>query len=214
VNFRQLFRIAGCTAITAAWILFALSAVAAAEQWTSPDGFLSVTNPDPSRFEAVEPPPQPFLVIWVAADDRIRLGVTTSEIPANIKLIQSSVEEGFAEELGGDFTRLPSRTISGYEVWTMTGKNQAMEITQCVLRRGPSVYKLVAATLGDVKDQETIDRFISSLTIHGSAADAPPAPAQEPVGENAIDRLSEKIGGASLVLLIVLLIYLYIRRRM
>jgi hypothetical protein len=143
----------------------------------------------------------------------MRLGVMKTQVPANVKLIQSSAEEGLAEELGGAVNRLPTKRVSGYEVWTMTGTGELGEVTQAMLRRGPVLYKLMAISIGPGKDQESIDRFIDSLKLRETDAESPDAPARDIGGGFDLHNLSKKIGGASLLILIVLLVYLAMRRR-
>ena len=84
--------------VTSLFVLL-LPTVANAETWTSPDGFLSVTPPDATQFQTMPTPPPPFVGLWLSNDESIKFGVMKTEIPPSIKLIQSSAEEGLAEEL-------------------------------------------------------------------------------------------------------------------
>jgi len=88
-----------------------------------------------------------------------------TQIPPNIKLIQSSAEEGLAEEIGGEVTRLPTKQVSGYEVWNMTAKGESVEITQAMIRHNGALYKLMAVTVGGSPDAAAINDFINSLSI-------------------------------------------------
>ena len=75
-------------------IVLALPALASAQTWTSPDGFLSLTPPDPTRFHAVPTPPAPFLGLWESDGESMKFGIMKVPIPPNLKLIQSSAKKG------------------------------------------------------------------------------------------------------------------------
>lgn len=182
--------------------------------WTSPDGFLSVEIPDETRFQALPTPPPPFLVIWISNDESTKLGVMKTQIPPDRKFIQSSVENGFAKEMGGKVTRLPTKMVSGHEVWSMAGQTPSGEITQAIVRHNDAAYKLMGMTISGNPDTAAIDRFMNSLSI----TQPPPANAQPSTQLGSVpekgpgDGLdftdsSEKIGGASALLLIILIIY-------
>lgn len=185
------------------------------QTWTSPDGFISVTPPDMARFQAWPMPPPPFLALWVSNDESMKFGVMKMDIPPNMKLIQSSVEEGLAEEIGGQVARLPSQTISGHEVWRMSAKSQSAAVSQAIIRHDSALYKVMAATVGGRGDSESVNQFIDSLSIANSATRTETKPVQIPGG--AVDsnvllhELSKKIGGLSCILLIGLVIYFFTR---
>lgn len=206
--------------------IFALSGMAHAQTWTTPDGFLSVTEPDSETFVAIPSPPEPFLGLWISRDETTRLAVMTMEIPANIELNQSSAEEGLAEEMGGKVTRLPTKQLSGYEVWQMKGAGMSAEITQALLRHDGTIYKIMAVTIGQAPDEQAINQFIDSLVIHEAAKTAEPVAETTgaPVTETTTDQpkknlgsrfdsheLSKKIGGFAAMLVIGLLIYFFTR---
>ncbi len=184
------------------FVLF-LPAIANAQTWTSADGFLSLTPPDPTRFQAMPMPPAPFLVLWVSNDESMKFGMLKMEIPAGTKLIQSSAEEGLAKELGGQVTRLPTKTVSGHEVWNMTAKGPSAEITQAMIRHNGTLYKLMAATVGGKPDTASIDRFIDSLSILRPAVQPQNEPAPNLGLDNDLHDLSKKIGGAGAMIAIV-----------
>ena len=204
--------------LTITVVLFALPGVARSQTWTSPDGFLSITPPDASVFQPVPSPPAPFIGLWASNDETMKFGVLKTQIPPNIKLIQSSVEEGLAEEIGGKVTRLPTRQVSGHEVWNMTANGTSAEITQSMVRHEDAVYKLMAVTVGGNPDTVAVNRFMDSLSIvQPSATNAvPPSqsvgqPVQNPGGGLDFHKLSKNIGGAGALLGIGLLVYVLTR---
>ncbi|MCU0715011.1 MAG: hypothetical protein MUD03_02675 [Pirellula sp.] len=204
--------------VTLAIFTMVLPLVGNAQTWTSPDGFLSITTPNAKDFQAVPTPPPPFLALWVSNDQRMKFGVMKLQIPPNVKLIQSSAEEGLAEEIGGKVTRLPTKQLSGHDVWNMTAKSASAEITQAMVRHDGALYKLMAATVGGDSDQVAVSQFIDSLAIQqpSSMVSEPMTqlgnqPAND-VGETVdMHNLSKTIGGASALLIAGLLVYLLIR---
>ncbi|QDT07778.1 hypothetical protein K227x_62060 [Rubripirellula lacrimiformis] len=48
------------------FFVLALPALANAQTWTSADGFLEITPPDASAFQAMSAPPPPFVGLWVS----------------------------------------------------------------------------------------------------------------------------------------------------
>ena len=197
-------------------LMLALPALANAQTWTSPDGFLSITPPDANTFQAMPTPPSPFVGLWISNDETMKFGVMKMQIPPTIKLIQSSVEEGLAEEIGAKVMRLPTREVSGHEVWNMTAKGPSIEITQAMVRHDGALYKVMAATVGGTADNESVNRFIGSLSIT-EPSNAQPSkqsaaqPVQDLGGGVDLHNLSKTIGGASAMLGIGLLVYLVIR---
>ena len=152
-------------ALTVSVLALSLPTLVTAQTWTSPDGFLSVTPPDASAFQAIPTPPPPFLGLWVSNDQSMRFGVMKTQVPSTVKLIQSSAEQGLAEEIGGTVTRLPTREVAGYEVWNMKAEGPSVAITQAMVRRDGAIYKVLAATGEGTADNESVSRFINSLSI-------------------------------------------------
>jgi hypothetical protein len=140
------------------------------QQWTSPDGVISVTPPDAEKFQQLPEPPPTFLVLWISSDESIRLGVMKSAVPPHVQLIQSVVQDGLAEEMKGTVSRLPTAIIAGREIWKMRGKNDAMEITQAIVRHEKAVYKVMAVNTAPNSAAPEIDRFFESIAIEGQAA--------------------------------------------
>ncbi|MDA7873779.1 hypothetical protein N9B17_01315 [Rhodopirellula sp.] len=192
--------------------------IANAETWTSPDGFLSVTQPNSVTFNAVPSPPSPFIGLWVSNDDSTRLGVTKTPVPPNINLMQTAAEEGLAEQIGGEVTRLSTAQVAGYEVWRMNAKGTSAEITQAMVRNDGTVYKLMAVTVGQKPDEPTINQFIDSLAISESAkiitTETRPTTSERiknTGGGIDLHNLSKTIGGAAALVGICLLIFFAIR---
>lgn len=194
--------------------IVASSGIAHVQTWTTPDGFLSVTQPNSETFTAVPSPPEPFVGLWVSNDESTSLGVMKTQIPTNIKLVQSSVEEGLAEEIGGEVTRLPTKKVAGYEVWRMKAKGTSAEITQAMVRHDGTLYKLMAITVGQNPDEQTNNQFIDSLLLSQSARTVasdtnrnPGEPNDNLGGGIDLHNLSKSIGGFAAILGIGLLIY-------
>lgn len=205
----MLIRILSITAV-----LLVLPDVAKSQTWTTPDGVLSITPPDAKEFQSVDSPPSPFVALWVSKDETIKLGVTKTQIPPNIKLVQSSVEEGLAEEIGGEVTRLPTRHVSGHEVWNMTAKGSSLEITQAMVQHGDTIYKLMAVTVGDQPDAAAVNRFMNSLSITQPTTEQPTVPAQSATDAGGgVDshNLSKAIGGAAALIGIGFVVYFLTR---
>lgn len=197
-------------------LVFALPSLANAQTWTSPDGFLSITPPDANTFQAMPTLPPSFVGLWVSNDETMTFGVIKMQIPPTIKLIQSSVEEGLAEKIGAKVMRLPTREVSGHEVWNMTAKSPSVEITQAMVRHDGAIYKVMAVTVGGIADNESVNRFIGSLSIAEPSNAQPPKqsaahPIQDLSGGVDLHNLSKTIGGAGALLGIGLLVYLVIR---
>lgn len=192
--------------------------IAHAQTWTTPDGFLSVTPPDPETFVAIPSPPEPFLGLWISKDETTKLGVMKTQIPTNIKLNQSLVEEGLAEEIDGEATRLPTKMVAGYEVWQMKANAKSAELIQAIVRHDGTIYKIMAATVGANPDKQTIDQFIGSLEFSRPARMTTPGISTSPGKSNTdVDggldpnELSKSIGGFAALLGIGLLIYFVTR---
>lgn len=188
--------------------LLLLATPAVGETWTSPDGVLSVTPPDATKFQVIPNPPVPLIALWVSNDEQMRFGVVKAEVPPGIKLNQSSTEQGLAKELGGQVTRLPTKTLAGHDVWLMTGKGPSMEMTQAICRHGGTVYKVMAATVGGDSDTEMVNQFVGSIALTPLEA----AGRSETIGreENAskpargLDshEVSKKLGAAGVLILV------------
>ncbi len=184
-----------------------LPATVTAETWTSPDGLVTVTAPDAAQFVTIPELPPGFVALWISHDESMKFAILRIEVPPDTpRLIQASVEEGLAEEAGGKVVRLPTRTVSGHEVWNMKAAGPAGEITQAFARHGDVIYKLMAVTpSGDATP--TVQQFMDSLAFTQPDVPVPnPSPRQDRQPDPVND-LSRKIGGMGGMLAIALIIY-------
>lgn len=199
--------------------LFAvLSGVVQAQTWTTPDGFLSIIEPDSEKFSTVSDPPKPFVGLWVANDQATQIGVMKTQIPRGVKLIQASVEKGLAEEVGGEVTRLATMQVAGYQVWCMKAKGASAEITQALVRHDDTLYKLMGVTSGSERDEQVIRQVVNSLSIlkpaEAGKSQGTVSPSQQNKakdGGSDLHNLSKSIGGYAGLLGIGLLIYFLMR---
>jgi len=197
-----------------------LAASPSAAVWTSPDGSLSVTEPDPTKFSEVEAPPSPLIASWVSQDAATQLSVMQLKVPPQVQLVQSSVEEGMAEEIGSPVKRLPTVRVSGREVWKMVAAVPPVEVTQAVVRDGDTLFKVMAATTEVDRDSASISAFIDSIALSPKKSprkEVLNATVTLPEGEApaGIDshNLSKMLGGAGVLFLIVALAYKTLQRK-
>ncbi len=211
------------TQLSALVISFVIAGVpigASAGPWTSPDGFLTINEPDAAKFERITEPQPPFVALWISTDESTTLGVVMTPIPKHQKLIRSSAEEGFAEAIGGPVTRLTTTRLAGHEVWDMAGNSNAGVVRQAMLRHDATLYKVMAVTTGDDPDTSDGDNFVDSLSVewvpddssqekswHGSP------PLQDLGGGLDSHRLSKTLGGIGLLLGVIVLVYRFWRAR-
>jgi hypothetical protein len=198
--------------------ILALPTVVNSQTWTSTDGFLSITPPDANVFQPMPTPPPPFVGLWVSNDGTMKFGVMKTQIPPNIKLIQSSAEEGLAKEINGEVIRLPTKQVSGHEVWNMTAKGASVEITQAMIRHDGALYKLMALTVGGNPDAIAVNRFINSLAIvtpalttAESSTQSGTQSIQELGGGIDLHHLSKFVGGVGTLLGIGIVVYFLTR---
>ncbi|QDU31164.1 hypothetical protein ETAA8_63170 [Anatilimnocola aggregata] len=151
--------------LIASSLLLALPGLVKAQTWTSPDGFLTVAIPDTKQFQEFPKPPEPLLVLWVSQDESTRFGVSKLPIPLKMKLLQDSVEKGFAEQIGAKVSRSPATNVAGHEVWNMSAKGPILESTQAMVRHEDAVYTLLTVTTNGDLDTEATNLFIKSLAI-------------------------------------------------
>jgi hypothetical protein len=191
------------------------------DEWTSADGVIEVTAPDAARFDRMDDPPEPFLALWISKDETLRLGVMKIAISAQTKLVRSSTEKGLAQEVRGTIAASSTMVRNGHEVWLMTaqGSNQGvnLQITQALANVNGSVYKVMAATVGDgPADDVAIDAFVNSIKIKPAASNPYSDSVAEGDGEpgDGIDlhNLSKTIGGAGALLLIILVVWMVVRQ--
>ncbi len=195
---------------------------ASGADWVSPDGAIAVAAPDPAKFKLIDNPPDPFLVLWVSKDQSLRLGVMKGTIPANIKLDRSSVEQGMAKEVNGRITSSSIKVKDGYEIWHMAARGSIQgkngHFAQAVVQCGAGAYKVMAITVGNgPTDDATINAFLNSIQIKLPNSNPPTAqPANSELShEGGVDlhNLSKRLGGLGLLVLIVLFVWIAIRRK-
>src|SRR5262245_44382047 len=162
------------------------------------------------------------MVVWLSKDQTLQLGVVRLALSTNVPLIRRSTEQGLAAEVGGTITDSSTATKNGHDIWTMSahghvgGKN--IHVTQSIVRYGDGVYKAMAVATGETRiDLAIMDRFVNSLEIKSPNVSSEPA--DKNAGVSFFDRigahsLSKEIGGASVLLLVVLIVCLVLRRRL
>ncbi|QDU58605.1 hypothetical protein [Aeoliella mucimassa] len=181
-----------------------------AAEWKSADSKLSVEIPDESKFVIGEADP-PIAAIWISNDETIKLSVVEVPMPPGVKLIQSSAEEGLAEEMGGEIIESSSRQLNGHDVYFMTchGTIQDTELyfSQSIAAIEGKVYKLMAIGMGrDIRGDADVHRFFDSLQIHVAHRPSPArsrtAEREEEDDQTSVDNWSGKIGAISLLFLL------------
>lgn len=140
------------------------------EEWTSSDGVVKVTVPD-SGFVRVENPPPSFLVLWISADETIRLGVAQMPYPAGQRLNRANFEQGIAGA-GAEITASSSSRQNGHEVWVVSTTSSTGGVknngTQSIIRVDGSIYQIVAITAADANiDQAIVQQYLQSLQVSG-----------------------------------------------
>jgi hypothetical protein len=201
-----------CQLVLAALIMMG-SSCAWAETWTSPDGILSVESPDAARFHSLATPPVPFLIIWKSDDEETMMGIVQADLPGGMQLVQDAMEDGYSKEVGAPVRRLPTKQVSGQEVWTMTANAPVGDVTQSVVRHNDVVYKLMVVTQPDSSDFGNINRFLNSLTITPAPSEASPA-TTNPGEDVDVNKLLGQVGAFAVFLGIGLVIYqVFIRKK-
>lgn len=209
--------------------LTVLLAAISAGEWTTSDGVVTVAVPNESRFILGEVEP-PLSVVWVTDDETVKLGVAETPFPKNATLVKSAVEEGLAEELGGEIVASSTSQVDGHEVFTMTAHTHSpgvdLYITQSVFAFDGKAYKLMAVGLGqDIRTDPDVAEFLGSLklppaapreTSDATASRSGPANGEESEISQA-DLWSRRIGGISVLVLLgcvaALLVRYFARRR-
>lgn len=200
-----------CHAWVISLLMSLLPALATAETWTSPDGLVTVTALDAAQFVTISELPPGFVALWISHDESMKFAILRIELPPHTpRLIQSSVEEGLAEEAGGQVVRLPARTVSGHEVWNMKATGPTGEITQAFARHGDVIYKLMAVTPSGGATP-AVQQFMDSLAFTEPDVLVPnPSPRQDRPPDPVND-LSRKIGGFGGMLAIALILYFVLK---
>jgi hypothetical protein len=214
--------------ITCLFALHYCGALLFASEWKSPDGVISVEQPDLSKFKEVLPG-SPVLIAWVGKEKPIQLGVSQTSVPKNIpRLDQKSVEEGFSEEIKGKITNSSVGQISGHTVFMMTAQGKIYDkdiyATQHILPDpiDGKIYKIMVTSIGkDELASVEAQNFLGSFKV--LRAETPSDKIQSLIGSgkdnsdlsgfSLTHELSKKIGGACLLLLIVCIVILSLRKK-
>jgi hypothetical protein len=118
-----------------------------------------------------------------------------------------------SKEVGAPVRRLPTKQVSGQEVWTMTANAPVGDVTQSVVRHNDVVYKLMVVTQPDSSDFGNINRFLNSLTITPAPSEASPA-TTNPGEDVDVNKLLGQVGAFAVFLGIGLVIYqVFIRKK-
>jgi hypothetical protein len=193
--------------------------------WKTADGNISVVTPDASRFVQVDSTP-PLSVIWVSKDETIKLGVAEIPFRRGMDLVRSAVERGFAKETGGKIVASSAKQQAGHDVYVMTvhWKMHGNDFftTQVVVAVGDKVYKVMATGIGkDTRVDPDAAAFVASLEIltpKQVVNSDPPEPERSSQPElndsreSLVDRLSQRIGGVSALVLIASVIVIVLLR--
>ncbi len=165
-----------------------------ADEWNTPDGMISVTVPDPTRFVEVKIGPE-ALVAWKSMDGNLVMAFAELANPKEERLRLSPVVEGFANEFRKTFKNVEIlhssvEQHSGHEVLVMTGRGEKEEFTaystQVITSTGGKVYKAMATGIGiDTRTDPDATAFIASfkplVSRQGGATALVPAPVGQPV---------------------------------
>ena len=193
-----------CLAIVA---YLSFSVVCSADTWISPDLRANVEAPDPSAFRKVEPAPKPFVALWMNQDESVKLGVIEMPIPPGVSVSRTDMVKGFGEELGVQAQELPMITVRGVIIDRMVAQTATHELLQSVHASTDKLYKVLAVTQNGA-DKAAAQKFIDSFVIN-----PPTRPDFMPPKPIDTQQISKTVGGAGLILLIVLLAVRSMRRK-
>jgi hypothetical protein len=204
-------------------LLLFVARSALGDNWTTPDGVVSVSRPDLSRF--IETSQLPGLTIaWISRDETVKLGVVEVSIPAGMRLRQAGIEKGLVDVVKGELVESSKRQDGPHTIVTMTARGKAMGqdiyATQAVAVLNNKAYKAMAVTTGnDSRRDAHVVAFIESFRIAKPSQSETNTlvPDRDIDGQNAahwsLHELSATIGGLGCSLLIVVLIVLYFTYR-
>lgn len=193
-----------CLALVACLSMYVYSS---ADTWISPDLRANVETPDASVFRKVEPAPKPFVALWINQDESVKLGVIEMPIPSGVTVSRTDMVKGFGEEVGVQAQELPSITVRGVNMDRMAAQTATHELLQSVHASQDKLYKVLAVTQNGA-DKAAAQKFIDSFVIN-----PPPRPDFMPPKPIDTHQISKTLGGAGLLLLIVLLVVRSMRRK-
>jgi hypothetical protein len=192
-----------------------MAVTTSAEEWTSPDGVVKVTVPE-TGFVRVENPPASFLVLWVSADETMRLGVAQMPYPQGQRLDRTNFEKGIAGA-GAEISASSTSTQNGHEVWVLSTTSSPGGVKnngiQSIIRVNDSIYQVVAITAADASvDPAVVQQYLQSLQVSGpvhsggvGGTASSGVSLKKLTSDEAIERLFEKLGRIVGLIVIVLL---------
>jgi hypothetical protein len=167
-----------------------------------------------------------MLAGWVTKDQSLTLGVSRESIPRGMPLIQKSLEEGFRKTMNGTITESSAENTRGYTVFKMSARGSIAgkdsSATQFIVAIDDGVYTVIAMSFGkDVNASDDARAFLASFRILRESTG--PAAATKPVhlaakgGDDRpqtslVDQLSQRIGGISVLLLLLCIVILLTTR--
>lgn len=178
-----------------------------AETWTSPDLRVAVEVPDATAFRKVEPAPKPFLVLWMANDESVKLGVIELAVPPGARANRGEMVKGFGEEVGGTAKELPLTTRTGQAIWNMSAETPTHELLQSIFNDKQKLYK-VMAVINKGADKSAAQKFIDSFNVN-----PPTRPDVMPPQSIDTQQISKIAGGVGALVLIGLLVYRATRKK-
>ena len=193
-----------CLALVAC---LSFSVYCSADTWISPDLRANVEVPDPSAFRKVEPAPKPFVALWINQDESVKLGVIEMPIPPGVSVRDAELVKGFGEELGVQAQELPMVTVRGVVIYRMAAQTATHELLQSVHASKDKLYKVLTVTQNGA-DKAAAQKFIDSFVIN-----PPTRPDVMPPKSIDTQQLSKTLGGAGLILLIVVFAFRATRRK-
>lgn len=195
-------------------LLVLFTTVCHADEWRSVDGQISLAQPSPERFQAGELTP-PMSVVWVSADESLKLGVVEMEHDQRLTINRQAMETAFANEIGGAITESSTDELAGFQTYTMTAVGSVSDVEihakQKVVAIASKVYKVMAIGVGtNVEDVEDVDTLFASLKIN-AVPNSALSRATNPISKsnagdllddtNKVDSISGKVGAAGVLLL-------------
>jgi hypothetical protein len=188
------------------------AASAWASTWTSPDGAIAVSRPDPLRFRDIETVPR-NLAAWERTDKGLRLTVIKFPLPRGSALTRSAVEEIVQAE-HARVTDLTVEQIRGHAVFRVSAQLHAAykEIHSCqsIVAIDGAVYLAAAFSVGvdPLRDKDARE-FLASFTILRDAF-GPSAAGGSKNGAEIRGAILSSTGGAGVVGFGVFLFFLVV----
>jgi hypothetical protein len=153
------------------------AASAFAEVWTSPDGVITVTPPNSSKYDEVEPT-RPMLAEWTSKDKSSQFMVTQVPLPGDEKPTQESAVKLFLKSIQGKLVSSRSYTVGDCTVFEMSArgdlKGNPISAIRSIVVVEEQIYTVAAIGKGDsVLDSKDAKDFFGSFTVLGYPAQVP-----------------------------------------